>query len=513
MSNWSEGYVSGLDYNYGYYPALNPSSHIIPLLMSGLAAPTVEHACELGFGQGITINIHAAAGNAQWHGTDFNPAHTAFARHLADIAGTEAHKLRLSEQSFQEYCARDDLPDFDYIALHGIWSWISDDNRHIIVDFLRRKLKPGGILYISYNTLPGWSTNAPIRHLLAEYDKEMGDRAHSPQDNILAAIRFGEHILSHSPGLQRRAPRMAESLHNLLTQDPAYLIHEYLNQNWQPMYFSQTQALLQDAKMDYACSARTMENFLPCLFDDSQIAFFESIASPSFAETVKDYMINQQFRCDYWVKGKRPLNPLELEKAWQQLRIILLVDRKDYSPAMNFIQNIDIRPDMVDPILDQLQDGRIHSVADLQKTLATSFDSERLFLGLSLLYTKGDIALCASDENIAARRESCHRLNRHIIEQAAVSNTLNYLASPVTGGGIAVNHVSNLFLLAHLQNRPAEDWPAYAWAALNAQNRTLLKDGQRLESEADNLAELRTRHSTFLQKELPLLEKLQCLPK
>jgi len=44
------------------------------------------------------------------------------------------------------------LPDFDYIGLHGIWSWISDENRQVIVDFIRKKLKVGGVLYISYNT-------------------------------------------------------------------------------------------------------------------------------------------------------------------------------------------------------------------------------------------------------------------------------------------------------------------------------------------------------------------------
>jgi hypothetical protein len=47
--------------------------------------------------------------------------------------------------------------------LHGIWSWVSEDNRQIILDFIDRKLKPGGVLYLSYNTQPGWSAFMPLR--------------------------------------------------------------------------------------------------------------------------------------------------------------------------------------------------------------------------------------------------------------------------------------------------------------------------------------------------------------
>jgi hypothetical protein len=33
---------------------------------------------------------------------------------------------------------------FDYIALHGVWSWVSPENRGHIVRFAARYLKPGG---------------------------------------------------------------------------------------------------------------------------------------------------------------------------------------------------------------------------------------------------------------------------------------------------------------------------------------------------------------------------------
>ncbi len=146
MADWTAGYVTDVAYTFGYYPELNPLRSKLALLNRRLHCPDFETGCELGFGQGISVNIHAAASSAAWCGTDFNPAHAAFAQELSVAARLGA---RLFDDSFEQFAARDDLPEFDYIGLHGVWSWISDANRSVLVDFFRRKLRVGGVLYIS----------------------------------------------------------------------------------------------------------------------------------------------------------------------------------------------------------------------------------------------------------------------------------------------------------------------------------------------------------------------------
>ena len=160
MTDWTAGYVADIGYTYGYYTELHPLRARLAFLNAGLVPPTRGAHCELGFGQGVSVNIHAAASDNEWHATDFNPSQAAFAQELARVSGANAH---LHDQAFVEFCARDDLPDFDSIGLHGIWSWISDENRAVIVDFVCRKLKVGGVLYISYNTQPGWAAMVPMR--------------------------------------------------------------------------------------------------------------------------------------------------------------------------------------------------------------------------------------------------------------------------------------------------------------------------------------------------------------
>src|SRR5512141_3017139 len=112
MPDWSSGYVADLDYIYGYYPELNPLRVGLAFLNVGLLAPRVRTACELGFGQGVSINIHAAGSDVQWWGCDFLPAQASLARELAAASGAKAE---LTDQAFADFCRREDLPDFDFI--------------------------------------------------------------------------------------------------------------------------------------------------------------------------------------------------------------------------------------------------------------------------------------------------------------------------------------------------------------------------------------------------------------
>ena len=122
MSDWTAGYVADIGYTYGYYGELNPLRARLAFLHAGLALPSAGAACELGFGQGLSANFHAAGSTVRWNGTDFNPSQAAFAKELAAVSGAGA---QLFDDAFADFAQRPDLPDFDFIGLHGIWSWIS----------------------------------------------------------------------------------------------------------------------------------------------------------------------------------------------------------------------------------------------------------------------------------------------------------------------------------------------------------------------------------------------------
>ena len=79
-----------------------------------------------------------------------------------------------------------ELPQFDFICLHGVYTWINVENRKAIVDFIRTRLKPGGLVYISYNCLPGWSATAPLRRVMTDYAHAGGGTTLQQVDRALS---------------------------------------------------------------------------------------------------------------------------------------------------------------------------------------------------------------------------------------------------------------------------------------------------------------------------------------
>src|SRR5690606_4507587 len=137
-----------------------------------------------------SVNIHAAANPGRYIATDFNPGHAAHANGLAAVAESQAQLL---DDSFEQMLARKDLPQFDSISLHGIWTWVSRDNHKIITEFARRHLKPGGIFYISYNCFPGWSPAYPLRQLFALHDR-YASTPHSAEARVSAAFNASDNL-------------------------------------------------------------------------------------------------------------------------------------------------------------------------------------------------------------------------------------------------------------------------------------------------------------------------------
>ena len=93
--DWTEGYVTDLLYTYGFYQELNPLNARFLSLVNGIACrKEFKTACELGFGQGMIVNIHACASKTDWYGTDFNPSQVDFARTQASDSGFKVHLYR-----------------------------------------------------------------------------------------------------------------------------------------------------------------------------------------------------------------------------------------------------------------------------------------------------------------------------------------------------------------------------------------------------------------------------------
>lgn len=508
MSDWTSGYVADIGYTYGYYAELNPLRVKLSFLSAGIAFPEINGACELGFGQGISVNVHAAASAVQWWGTDFNPAQASFAQELAALSSVGA---RLFDEAFAEFCHRADLPDFDFIGLHGIWSWISDENRTVIVDFIRRKLKVGGVLYTSYNTQPGWAAMAPMRDLLMEHAEIMSAPGQDLIGRINNALEFADKLLATQPIYVRANPLVTDRIRKIKDQNRNYLAHEYFNRNWDPMRFAEFAQWIEPAKMTYACSAHLLDHIDAVNLNAEQQQFLQTLPDPLFRQTVRDFMVNQQFRRDYWVKGARLLNPVDKAEQLRAQRFILVVPRNSVElKVTGSIGEATLNEGVYLPVLDALADHKprtLHQIEQAIKDKGLVFG--QVLQAVTILVGKGDLAAAQDDKAIAKAKPYTDKLNTHLMLKARGSHDLAYLSSPVTGGGIAVNRFQQLFLLAKTQGKKTpEDQAQFVWQLLAAQNQRLTKEGKALESAEDNLIELIGQASEFAEKRLPVLKAL-----
>jgi SAM-dependent methyltransferase len=509
MEDWSAGYVTDIGYTFGYYPELNPLRMQLAFLTSGLVCPKVGTACELGFGQGVSANLHAAASLVEWHGTDFNPAQVGFARELAAASGARA---ALHDDSFAEFCTRADLPEFDYIGVHGIWSWISDANRDVLVEFVRRKLKVGGVLYVSYNTLPGWSAFAPMRHLMMEHTEVMGAQGDGTVPRIDAALEFADKLLATNPAYARANPQVAARIKKIREQSRAYVAHEYFNRDWHPMHFSTAARWLAPAKVEFGCSAHYTDHVDAINLSKEQREFLKSFPDPEFRESVRDFLINQQFRRDYWVKGARKMSAVDQGDALRKLRVVLTTHRPDVPLKFTGAAGEATMAEAVyGPILDALADHKPMTIAQLEAAVASKGISfGQLQQAVLVLAGAGQVAAAQDDGIVAKARHQTDKLNAHLMQKARGSGDVNFMASPVTGGGIPVARFNQLFLQqAGQAKKQPGDLARFVWQVLLEQGQRVMKDGKPLQSPEENLAELTALAKTFIQKQLPLLKALQ----
>jgi SAM-dependent methyltransferase len=509
MSDWTAGYVADIGYTYGYYYELNPLRVKLAFANAGLVCPEFGTACELGFGQGVSANFHAAASLVNWFGTDFNPSQAAHARELADVSGSGA---QLFDDSFADFAARGDLPDFDYIGLHGIWSWVSDENRKIIVDFIRRKLKVGGVLYISYNTLPGWATFAPMRHLMTEHAEVIGAEGRGIVTRINDAIEFADKLLATNPNFAKANPAVAERIKALKGQNRHYLAHEYFNRDWHPMHFATMAEWLEPAKVQYACSANFVDHIDAANLSAAQQTFLAEIPDPMFRQSVRDFMVNQQFRKDYWVRGTRRMTSLEQAETLRLQRFVLTTCREDVTLKLaGALGEANLTEVVYKPILDLMSDHKPRTLGQIEQSVnGTGITFAQILQASIVMSGAGHFVQVQEDSIIAKAKKRTDKINSYLLSKARSSGETSFLASPVTGGGYSLDRFQQLFLLAAGQGkRQSDEWANLTWQILSAQGQKLIKEGKTLETAEENIGELKLQASRFAEKLMPIVKALQ----
>lgn len=510
--DWTSGYTAEIDYTHGHYGELSPSLINFALLLAGVMPPKAEKPTylELGFGQGLSVNIHAATHNGEFWGTDMNPAHAANAQSLALAAGSGA---RLYDQSFEELAQRDDLPQFDYIVLHGIWSWVGEAAQAAICDIIRDRLKVGGAVYVSYNALPGWAPIMPVRHLLSLFAETGAGDSQGVFGRAEAAFAFAQSLPDAGARYFAANPVAKTRLDSIAKQNRTYVIHEYLNRHWSPANFSEVEARMASAKMRFAASASILDHVPHLNLTPDQQKILNGIGQPVLRETVRDYMVNQQFRRDIYVRGPRKLTVTEQREHLDAYHFALVVPAADVPRTLvTSLGELTLKLEVYEPLVAALaeNDHRPKRLSDLSRdTAMKDMMSGSLIEALTVLIGAGAVHPVANPDPDGGLISRARQLSQHLIARSRSTGDVQHLPSAVTGGGVAVSRFDQLFLLHRAKGKKTpQSWAEDAWQDIKRQGQRLVKDGAVLEDDTANLTELTSQAVAMAERRLSIYRTL-----
>ncbi|MEG2173493.1 MAG: class I SAM-dependent methyltransferase [Desulfovibrionaceae bacterium] len=518
MSVWSEGYVTDTAYEAKFFTDLTPSFLRMALLLHGEDMPRRKkneplRYLELGYGQGLSLNVHSAAVDGEFWGTDFNPDHTLRASEMAQAAGLDPQLLNISFAELDARSSHGDLPLFDIIALHGVWSWISDENRQHILNIIHRNLKMGGVVYISYNTLPGWAPFMPVRDLLAMHADTLGNAAQDSSARIQQAYAFARQLAAAKAGYFMANPQATAKLEQLEGKSLSYLTHEYMNSHSRPFYFADVAAALGRAKCTFVSSTRFISQLDVCLPADC-LPLLHNAASPVLRETLRDYSLNQAFRADIFIKGSSRLSQREHMTRMGAFRVALACQLEVINLSiMSPRGEMTLKEEVYRPLLAALAD-KAYTPKTLEQLedhpLLEAMSSAVLLEGLTVLAGAGYVhPACKA---AAAQHKKCAQLNRILCERARMGEDLPVLASPVLAGGLRSTRIEQLFLLSIAEGGEKPSlWAEDALNVLSSRGEQLLREGKALEP-ADALNEMTTLAESFAAERLPYLQAMGIVP-
>jgi len=304
-----DGYVADSVYPSAFHGQYDPTWVDAVLEIHGIKPPRQPrasfNAVDLGCGDGIgTIATAAGHPEGQFAGVDAHDGHIAHGQ--AFLAASGITNVALHQGTFAEPPAIAD-GSADYVTAQGVLAWVSPANRAHLIALAARLLKPGGVLVVGYNTMPGWQAIAPYQRLVRALAE---GRPGSPEARYASA---------------REQLRTLGLVHDSVwewldaqqdTLDQSYLPHEYLNGHWEPQWSCDTVRAFADTGLHYVCDSLASGIRPDLTLKASWRETLSRLDEPAAREAALDLLINRWFRNDIYIKG----TPVRLDPAEQRER-------------------------------------------------------------------------------------------------------------------------------------------------------------------------------------------------
>lgn len=214
----------------GYsFPDTHPDRMAVMAALHGIAAhpPAQCRVLEIGCSEGANL-IPMAAAMPQAAFAGFDLAAFPISRGQERIRALGLRNIRLFQA---DLCEATGLAEYDYIIAHGLYTWVPQPVRDRLLAQCREHLAPNGVVFVSYNALPGSRIRDLTRDALRWGAKDGGTAA----EQVGKGLELLTLLCGARPEGDAYRRLLEEQLSKLRKRRPEIIFHDELAPAYEPV--------------------------------------------------------------------------------------------------------------------------------------------------------------------------------------------------------------------------------------------------------------------------------------
>lgn len=272
-------------------------------------ASILELGCASG---GNLIPIAVQMPNARVVGVDLSSRQIDEGKETIQALGLK--NIRLEAIDFQHI--DDSFGKFDYILCHGVFSWVPPAVQNRILELCNERLSEKGVAYISYNAYPGWFMRGMIRQMMLHHIANVPD-ANSKVKQARALLAF---LVESTEGQNTPfANYVKQELDMLSKHSDAYLFHDHLEENNNPMFFYQFMEMARKHQLQFLSESNLASMITSNLPPKAAEALTKLTNDIHHRSQYTDFVTNRMFRqtilCRQGAGLNRNIDPSRIDSA------------------------------------------------------------------------------------------------------------------------------------------------------------------------------------------------------
>jgi len=281
----------------------NPFNYTIPALLEaqgklfGLTPKDSRKARILELGSSFGGNLITQAlynPEAEFVGVDLTAEQVKKGNEVIEKIGLK--NIKLIEKNILD--VNEDFGKFDYIIVHGVFSWVPKDVQDKIVKICNENLTEEGIAYISYNTYPGWKEPDKIREMMIYANKyfpeiSLGDK--NQRGKIFISI-VAEQMKSYKDIAEKKGD-FIKQIEEVVGMQDYYVAHEYCEDLNSPLYLNEFVDLIKKENLQYISDVALRLSIIST-YNQNTIEKLQQLSQgdPVIKEQCLDFILDTKFR-------------------------------------------------------------------------------------------------------------------------------------------------------------------------------------------------------------------------